>query len=392
MLYCWEIGDGLGHIVRFAPIADALRRRGVELSFAICDLAHASQLKLRAAERLYQAPSFSGRGLVQRLNCTYPQLLFNHGFADASILEPRIRAWRQLLTQDEPDAVVCDLAPAAQLAAQMLKIPTVLFGDGFGCPPAKCPMPFYLNTNERSAKEAIQDEQRVNSTIGAVCDSYTFAQTTTVQGILDGSRRVVLTTYPELDPYGPRDLASYVGIWASAHITGSASNPSLAEEIEVFCYLKYQPGIEFVIGCLNLLNCPCTAYIQGAPVDFVDFFSTPKIRIVTSPVNLHEVVARGVRIAITHGNHGTTSFLLAHGIPVIMLPSHAEQWAHSLMVQKANLGRIAELGKPASFPKTLADVWLSDSLRSMLAQFASRTKEMGNPIENTSNQIMEAIR
>ena len=56
VMYCWELGGGLGHLARFAPWARELAARGVEIVYALRDLAAAARLEgLPPGERV-QAP------------------------------------------------------------------------------------------------------------------------------------------------------------------------------------------------------------------------------------------------------------------------------------------------------------------------------------------------
>jgi UDP:flavonoid glycosyltransferase YjiC (YdhE family) len=392
ILYAWEIGTHFGHIRRYFPIAELLRSQGVELSYALCDLSWANFLRTSKTIRLYQAPSQTRPGNQQRNNKSYPQMLFNHGFNDPKVISLRLLAWKRLLECDQPDLVICDLAPVAQWAAQCMKIPAVNIGSGFECPPVASPMPMVIGTDPASISEAYADERLINGVIETVCKNEGL-ETSTIQSQLHGLAGSLLVTYPELDPYFPRENARYFGSWTGmleSEVAAHESQATIASP-DIFCYLIFQPGIDFVLGTLAGLDLKTTAYVHGVPDDFIDWLRAPNMHFVRSPIDLHKIVSTA-QVAITNCNHGTTSFLVSKGVPVVMMPLHIEQWAHALRIQMSNLGRIVELNKLALFPKTLKQMLEDVEIRKCTRDFAQRAALLEDSVPSIASFLMDILK
>jgi len=113
ILFAWELGGNLGHVMRMRTVARALRERGHDVSL------HKEPSPRSSAPDLPREPA------------SYPEILLHYGFADPAALTDGVRRWRSLYAQAAPDLIVFDHAPTALLAARGLGIPRVLLGTGF---------------------------------------------------------------------------------------------------------------------------------------------------------------------------------------------------------------------------------------------------------------------
>jgi hypothetical protein len=57
VLFTWELGGGIGHLVRIKPLAEGLAERGARVWVALRDLSQADRFFDRGKVRLVQAPS-----------------------------------------------------------------------------------------------------------------------------------------------------------------------------------------------------------------------------------------------------------------------------------------------------------------------------------------------
>ena len=71
---------------------------------------------------------------------SFADILLSFGFSDADVLGRAVRDWMKLFDVVQPDRIVLDYAPAAQLAAQLQGLPAFQITNGFDSPPADCPI------------------------------------------------------------------------------------------------------------------------------------------------------------------------------------------------------------------------------------------------------------
>src|SRR4051812_888192 len=138
ILYAWELGANLGHIVPLARIAVALGGDHRHV-YAVRDLRQA-EATLGPAAAVFQAPlwsdhrHFGARGAAGGL-ASYADVLTAVGFADATKISAMIGAWSALIGAIAPAVVVADLAPGLQGAPPGPPLRVIAVGRGFTMPP-----------------------------------------------------------------------------------------------------------------------------------------------------------------------------------------------------------------------------------------------------------------
>jgi hypothetical protein len=121
VLLGWEFGGNRGHATSLLAIAEALRKRGHRISFALQRVDALAPDQLHGAE-VWPAP-VTPRLLINtsRPNQGHPQtmgdIVARLGFDDTELVEALVRAWRQLLAAIRPDLVISDYGPFLLTAA-----------------------------------------------------------------------------------------------------------------------------------------------------------------------------------------------------------------------------------------------------------------------------------
>src|SRR5689334_5778371 len=105
-LLTWELGMGLGHLMRLRPIALGLEERGHKVSFAGRDLSQAPRAFQGSRVVLLPAPYKSRPTNRIDIPVTFADILFNIGFGDELSLSAHIDAWRNLFDLVGPDAII----------------------------------------------------------------------------------------------------------------------------------------------------------------------------------------------------------------------------------------------------------------------------------------------
>ncbi len=116
ILFTWELGGGLGHVVPYLGVIAGLQRRGHRVTFALRDPTRASALLAPRGVRCLPAP-IRTRPITRRvvLMCTFADILYNCGFDEPDLLRGLVEAWRGLFELTKPDMVVFDHSPTALL-------------------------------------------------------------------------------------------------------------------------------------------------------------------------------------------------------------------------------------------------------------------------------------
>lgn len=365
----WELGAGLGHVGKLHLLASAFLARGWRVTLALSQLNKACYFEWPDEVQFWQAP-FWHRGLggapreieapagrVRSVNMS--TVLLETNWKDGVALSGQGRAWRTLLGHLKPTLLLADYAPVAMWMARAMSVPVANVGISMSVPLLDDPMPplaWWLGPrlNERRAHdqrllEGVESAARV---LG-LPPWQRAAQAW--QADLD-----VLCTLPVFD-YGamqarPREC------W------GLLEQPSAGEQPDwprgdgpcVFAYLQPH-ATRFAMAMQALADCGARVLVvaPGATAADQARWGTPRLRLCTRPLDMSATLP-AARLAVTHGNHGTTALALAHGVPVLALPEHLEHTCNARGLQQAGAGAL--VGKQS----TLAEV--ADLLREGLEQ------------------------
>lgn len=378
-LFCWELGGGLGHSVPLAQIAGPLLAGGHAVHVALRDLSTAGAafgvLQDHPRLRLWQAPVWSAvlRGLPE--SATYAELLFRAGFLDAGRLLGPVRGWRSLIEHVAPDLLLVDHAPTALLAARGLGLPTASIGTGFFQPPAIAPIPSFREWDQVDPRRVDEAEARAVETINAVCLHLGSPPVSALHQLVAVDEQFLLT-WPEVDHYRPvraeDDRARFLGPLA-ATTQGAAAEWPPGEGRQVFAYLKgdYAP-LEAVLLALKTAPFRSLAYVPGLPPALAARYASPRIRFSPVPVNMTAACA-GADAVLCNAGSGTVCTVLRSGIPVVMLPMHAEQLLFARRVEQLEAGlTLAENDIRANLAKSLRRMIEQPTYREAAQRIAAR--------------------
>jgi UDP:flavonoid glycosyltransferase YjiC (YdhE family) len=265
VLYAWEIGEDLGHITQFLPLALELRRRGHDVVTALRELPRAQDVIGRHGFTMLQAPIWQGELLdPPKLPTSYAEILFFYGYLDASRLTAMIKAWIGLISLVGPDLMIADHAPTALIAARVLGIPRTTMGAGFFLPPATDPLPNMRPWMTVPSERLMQGDQRTLSTINAALQTLSARPLERLSDIFECSQHFLITL-PELDHYGSRDRTQYYGP-ILAREKGVTPQWPQGRGPKVFAYLKpHYEHMEEVLDALTAFECRTVAFVGAIP-------------------------------------------------------------------------------------------------------------------------------
>ena len=330
VMYCWELGGGLGHLARFAPWARELVARGVEIVYAFRDLAAAARIEgLPAGERI-QGPVLLLGPLAPGFEpASYAEVLLYNGYGNVETLGALVQGWRSLIRLARADLIIADFAPTAMLAARLAGLPLVHLGDGYTIPPDSA-------AGASFGREAAQDplrftraDARVLACVNHVVDAAGAAPLSAI-GDLQTASETILATYPELDHYWQAVRTSAF----QGHFGAPRAAPGeTARHAQVLAYLK--PGaahFEAITGLLARLPVRSLVYAGGLVRDGgagADWSARP--------LDMDALIP-GCNLVICHGGHGLVCEALLAGRPLLILPTAYEQVLTARNVERIGAG------------------------------------------------------
>lgn len=315
--------------------------------FASRNLADAVKLLGPKGYQVLQAPRLLRQTTKDR-PASYAQILLANGY-HGELLNKLVHAWRLVISEVDANVVVANHAPTAVLAARCMGLPTVATCIGFELPPDD-PQTFRVWEQQDQAR-IFESEARALDAINSVLASF---RRTPITGLAElfSTATVLMTTFAELDHYGPRRL-EYIGPVSELPAAGQTSVPLKANEI--FGYLrKSVPNLRAILDALEVLPEHSLCVIPGDKSS--DWRG--RLSITNVPQDI-DVVMRSARLVVTYGT-GTLHDALLAGRPLLLCPQNAEQYLAAR--------RVIEMGAGLLLPPRLDSWSIKDVLRLLLDQ------------------------
>ncbi len=334
----WELGSNFAHLSRLLPVALALRGRGHQVQFVVRELPRGQTVLGRHGFSLLQAPVWLGRLPPMPAVPSYAGVIRRCGFHAAPALAALVEGWRRLYELWQPDLVVLEHAPTAALAARCCGVPTLRYGTGWSVPPAISPLPCTTPWSPVDPRVLLRAETQTLGLVNAVLAGHRAAPLDRLTDLFDAEADI-LATFPETDHYGARAGLRY---WGAIEGTVGALAPDWpagpGERIFAFVEGGYD-GLDALARDLAGLGLPAILYARDLPRARLRALSAPTLRVAAAPLDF-ERVARAARLVVCHAGHGTATGALRAGVPLLLLPRHAEQrlLTHRLATQGLALG------------------------------------------------------
>ena len=214
-LFAWELGQGLGHLVRYQGLVAKLLADGHEVYYAARNVERVREVNPQQALIVEEVrPEFRPKSerIINPRIASYATLLINCGFDDATRLAHRTRRWIECFERIQPDVFICDHSPTALFANRFFGVPVVLAGNSFTVPPSENPFRLYQYWRFEHSEQASAVEAQLTATVNAAQRkiSSQAERMAHPSEILNAQRRWLLT-FPEFDGYGERDDVRYFG-------------------------------------------------------------------------------------------------------------------------------------------------------------------------------------
>lgn len=340
VVFAWELGTFLGHVERDLAVAQRLRELGAEVRFVVASLDTAEKLLAPAGFTFIPSPMLRRPSRRPRTPVNSSELLLDAGYDDADTVRAAVRGWLELWKLLAPDVIVNDFAPTALLSARIAGIPTLPMGPGFTVPPARDPMPAFRDDKPPEEAALRAADEKLLATINQVAESFGRPRFESV-GALFRNPDAQITSFAELDPFGPRADAQYVGP-VSARGRFRREQWSGRRLARVFAYLQSNvAGLEVILAALRQPAIETICVIPEARDALVKRFQNEQLRIFSEPLELGELLT-GASAVVSYGSAGLVSSALQAGAPLLLFPKFLEQHLNS--------SRAARLGAAIMYP------------------------------------------
>lgn len=375
ILIAWEFGRNFGHLARGLPLARAWRDAGHEVAWAVPNLREAARQLAGEGFRLLQSPLIRPVNRQQSSPLNFADMLLKEGYDDTPALQGALEGWVSLLALAAPDAILYDYAPSALLAARVTGVPALVAGAAFAAPPRVSPLPAFWPGEAIPPATLQAAETTLVDGINRCLASLGGAPLASL-GDLYGASTPYFTTFEELDPFGPRPGARYVGpvfaLGDQAVVDWAGTGAR-----RIFVYLRPEvPGCETLLEALQAANADIVCAMPGLPPAWRARFD--RVRFHAGAVDVDRLLA-SADLCILSGS-GTIATSLLAGVPVLVVPHFVEQYLAGLRVAAFGAGltmreRPTTLGFVALLERLLSQPGFRAAARAFAARHADYDRQ-----------------
>jgi UDP:flavonoid glycosyltransferase YjiC (YdhE family) len=269
----------------------------------------------------------------------------------------------------QPDVVVADYSPTALLAARIAKIPAVCIDNGFGLPPNFAPLPSIRRWESITEQRLQHAEETALRSINSVSLSFGGSALERLVDLFN-TEGTVLTTFAELDHYGPRNETEYVGpIFSNAG--GQSVQWQGTHRRKVLAYLRPSvPGIDNLLKALAELDAEVICVVPG--LKRLNRAIANRLRVYVNPVRLDDIILTA-DLVVSYAGSGMVCCALLAGVPLLLVPQNVEQYMFSCRVDELGAGLVMGTNRSeADFRTSLQQLLNEDRFRWAAKAFATQ--------------------
>jgi hypothetical protein len=393
ILFAWELGAGLGHCVKLAPIAAGLIARGHTVFFAARDVVTARRVGGELPIQYLPAP-YLGHQPVGPRRETYSlsQVIQHAGFDNDDQLTALVASWRNLISLVQPAAILCEHAPTALLASRWADMQRFVIGTGFSLPPDVAPLPNLRPRSNLTVATLRSHELRLLDRVNRLLNADGLGPLERLSQLYADVEARFLMAFAELDHHPARAGDVYRGLWSLDG--GMPPQWPEGDGPKVFAYLKHGAvpwNAEQTLSQLSELGARTIAYVSGTRAILANS-ANPTLQISRGPLDI-AAIGRECDVAILHGTAGTTTQLLLAGVPLVLAPLYFEQAIMSLRVAQLGAGLIVDARRPRSMQHAIETLLSSASHRAAARSFSEKYMDYDATAEQAAivNRILQGL-
>lgn len=289
---------------------------------AVRDVRVATEVLSPSGIPFVQAPRVAEELQNLRHPASYADVLFHQGWGNSASLWGAVQAWGNLLRLATASAVMVDYSPTALLAARIMRLPSAALGTGFELPPPENPLPSFPGATAL-AQDIQAGEARVLASANEVLKAYGAQPLAALRDLFQTGRRW-LTTFAELDQYGPRAGETYLGPIGGLDRADPASWPDDFPH-RVLAYLRPNtPGLKEILTVLASRSDLATiCAVPGLSLESLGLSGRAGFQLLSRPVSFSSVLS-AASLFVSYGPAASVTQALLKGVPQLIAPAHVE--------------------------------------------------------------------
>ena len=340
ILFTWELGGGLGHIIPIRLLAKQYLAMGNEVYIAMKDLTHAASVFTGMKVKFLQSPFKSGfrsKPIIPAL--CFSHMMNNNGFENAADLEGLVRSWKTMFELVRPDVICFDYSPSALVAARDYDCVKVTIGVGFSSPPPGSPFGVFTEMTKDIEKLEMDDQLILDNT-NIVLEKIGSNVLSSLDQLFYEDIKTCFLSLPEFDHFFARDKSLYYG----PILLRSGLKPIWPKKYKkkVYVYVKQFAGIARLFHLFAKFHIAFIVYTNDVPHDIINSCLAPNISFLSDPLDLLQV-SKEADLAIVNAGHTTLCQFVLAGVPVLMVPLQMEQQMLALRLDKQKAGWIGDI-------------------------------------------------
>jgi UDP:flavonoid glycosyltransferase YjiC (YdhE family) len=382
VLFTWEIGQGFGHVMPLLPVARELKAGGHRVVFAVRDAKGAGTLLKSEGFVVVQAPAhpdqfFPAKGPQPQ---TMADILQVFGFTSRQSLSGLMAAWQGLFDLCKPDVVIASYAPLSLLCARHAAIPTILMALPFELPAAVHPSPpLRIGAPMPDGKV----DEKIIQTVNA---AFSENLVESVHGIFRATK-VFLMSFPELDPFGPRENAEYCGNLFVTDVGRAPVWPESSGSHRVFAYLNASlPNLAELRKKIHASPHAYCIFLRGADESMLRDWQSPNAVVESEAVCLTQAF-RECDAVLSYGGPGFISASLLAGKPMVFYVRNLEPYLSARQVAKLGAGILPTPQSPSALMASLDQILSHKSFTEAAQSFARKHKQ--HSVQEAASRIVD---
>jgi UDP:flavonoid glycosyltransferase YjiC (YdhE family) len=374
ILFAWELGRGLGHLMNLRRIGQRLKAHGLHLVAAVPDPSQATLLQ-DIFDAIIAAPAWPPEpDAASTSSATLHDILASSGLADAMTVQRLLAAWDGLFAQMRPSLVIADFAPAAALAAQH-RLPLLWIGNGYTLPPPEMQRFPLLHR----LAPPVWNEDATLAIINTALQSIGRGPIQHLPQIFSGDACLV-QTFALLDPYDMQRVGEVDGPLLDRIPAPRSDAANL-----ILAYLSggYDLSAAILQG-LKPFAKRLRLYAPTLPAPQIADFRSAGTQIMTTVEPLADSLASAA-LFVHRGGSGSAAEALVAGVPQLILSAQIEQDLTGEALQRSGVGRLIKSYEPtAELPPAQIETMLGDQT---LAATAARLATAHRAVLETTDAL-----
>lgn len=340
VLLAWEHGRNYGRLSRLLTVARLIEQQGGEPLWVVPRSQRDAPALVALSHRRFISPVIEQETFKPDFRAdSFADVLWAVGFGNRSALLQATHAWMQMIELLQPECVVLDYAPAAQLTCQMLGLRAFQLTNGFDAPPPDCPPYARVRPDSALGQRNAKKVARLSANIEEVALEHTGRRDSSLAAILLHPRKI-FECIPETDPYGPRQDGLWVGPLGAPLDTVDVPWPdSRLQRRRVFAHLRTMAGATALLDELQRSDAVTLCVCRDASDEMIERYRDTSVRIVRHAVPLERALPEADAVV----NQGATALVcqtVLAGKPQLIMPTDFEKLKVAQRLAESGAGAV----------------------------------------------------